>query len=257
MRSPSQVNEYLEGCPWKYYLRRIERVEPRPAAWSHQGTAFHAACEAYELSDRTMSLRDVRGTFSDEYSRLVNLSLDAEPDTDRWMTAGPEGVADIEARFQLGLEQTAGYVSWAEKAEPAIWKSDALPDCRGIEMRLTAEIGGVRVQGIIDQVVQDGPGEVRIRDLKTGSMKSRFQLETYAILVQKALTLKVERGDWYLAKTGKLSRPIVFSESMEDDVGRKYAEMDAGVKRGDFPARPGFSCRFCDVSHACTASRRK
>lgn len=252
-RSPSQADSYLDGCPYAYYLRRIERVSPRPAAWSHQGTAFHTACEVYELGGRQMSAADVVGVFSDEYARLVNTALEAEPNTDRWMTAGPDGVSDIEARYALGQAQAADYVSWAQGKEDPIWKApDGSP---AIEMRLTAEIGGVKVQGIIDQVIDEQDGSVRIRDLKTGSTKSKFQLKTYAVLVRKALRVEVNRGDWYMAKTGKLSRPLDLSTTSEDEVGERYAEMDVGVKRGDFPPKPGFSCRFCDVSHACQFRR--
>jgi putative RecB family exonuclease len=44
---------------------------------------------------------------------------------------------------------------------------------------------------------------------------------------------------------------VKVAEVSEDEIGQRYADMDAGVKRGDFPANPGFDCRFCDVSHAC------
>ncbi|MEU4492607.1 PD-(D/E)XK nuclease family protein [Streptomyces sp. NPDC023998] len=248
----SQLEQYGK-CPEQYRLRRVEGITPRPAAWSHQGTAFHAACETFELGGRQMSAMDAVELFSTEYSDAVNKALDKEPDTDQWMTAGPDGTSDIEARYVLGQEQTAAYVHWAKENGPQLWKApDGTP---GIELHLTADIGGVRVQGYIDQLVAEPDGSVRIRDLKTGSTKSRFQLETYAVLVRKALGLEANRGDWYQAKKGGLTRPVDLSEITEDEVGEKYREMDQGVKRAEFPARPGFNCRFCDVSHACAFRR--
>lgn len=251
-RSVSQEDQYNK-CGEQYRLRRVERVRPRPAAWSYQGTAFHSACEVYEGSGRTMPLEAVSEVYSQEYSRLASKALDQEPNTDRWLTAGPSGADDIVNRYRLGKGQTEEYVKWAEHKGPRIWPGDGQRN--GIELHLTATLGGVKVQGYIDQLVSEPDGSVRIRDLKTGSTKSRFQLETYALLVRKSLGLVVRKGDWYLAKTGKLSRPVDLSGVTEEEVGGRYAAMDQGVKAGIFEPKPGFNCRFCDVSHACSFKR--
>ncbi|MFC8099424.1 RecB family exonuclease [Streptomyces sp. NPDC057363] len=253
-RSVSQTEQYLAKCAHAYYLRRVEGVVPRPAAWSHQGTAFHGASETYEIGGRKADEGFIADLFSQDYSAAVNRDLDREPDLKQWMTAGPDAASDIESRYVLGREQTKAYVRWAQKNGPALWKDEKGKP--GVELHLTANIGGIKVQGYIDQLVSEPDGSVRVRDLKTGTMKSRFQLETYAILVRKALGLVVNKGDWYMAKRNGLSRPLDLSKVTEDQVGEKYARMDAGVKAGDFPANPGFGCRFCDVSHACTFKRR-
>jgi putative RecB family exonuclease len=219
-----------------------------------QGNAFHSAIETFELGGRRLDEESTAELYSQDYASRINKELDREPDLTKWLTAGPDGGADIEARYVLGRNQTKAYVSWATDHGPSLWKGpEGLP---GVELHLQAEIGGVQVQGYVDQLVSEPDETVRIRDLKTGSTKSRFQLETYAILVRKALGLEVSKGDWYMAKRNGLSRPLDLSIVSEDEVGQKYAEMDAGVKRGDFPARPGFSCRFCDVAHACTFRKR-
>lgn len=253
-RSVSQTEQYLDKCAHAYYLRRVEGVSPRPAAWSHQGTAFHGAIETYEIAGRQADAEFVADLFSQDYAAAVNRDLDKTPDLKQWMTAGPDGATDIESRYVLGRDQTKGYVRWAEENNPTIWKDEK--GKLGVELHLTAEIGGINVQGYIDQLIEEPDDSVRPRDLKTGTMKSRFQLETYAILVRKALGLVVKKADWYMAKRNGLSRPLDLSELSEDEVGEKYARMDAGVKAGDFPPAPGFGCRFCDVSHACTFKRR-
>jgi len=253
-RSVSQTEQYLDKCAHQYYLRRVEGVTPRPAAWSHQGTAFHSAIETYERGGRRLDEETTADLFSQDYSAAVIKDLDKESDLSHWMTAGPDGGADIEQRYALGREQTKAYVRWAQESGPTLWKDrNGLP---GVELHVQAEIGGVQVQGYVDQLVAEPDGSVRVRDLKTGSTKSRFQLETYAVLIRKALGLEVSKGDWYMAKRNGLSRPLDLSKVSENEVGEKYATMDAGVKRGDFPPNPGFGCRFCDVSHACTFKRR-
>ncbi|MEU2513763.1 RecB family exonuclease [Streptomyces syringium] len=248
-RSVSQTQQY-EQCGWRYYLQRVERVVPRPAAWSHHGTAFHAAAEEYEKSGRTMEAEDVVQRFSDLYSELVDKSLDQEPDTDRWLAVGVSGGEDIERRYVLGQEHTARYVEWANNAQPLIWITPA--NRPALELPFNVEIGGVTVRGFIDQLTVEPDGSLRVRDLKTGTMKSKFQLEAYKVAVEQAYNAPVGLGDWYLAKRGGLSRPVKLDQVTEEAVGERFAAMDAGVKRGDFPASPGFSCRFCDVSHACS-----
>ncbi|WP_338781755.1 PD-(D/E)XK nuclease family protein [Streptomyces sp. DG1A-41] len=250
----SQAEQYLDKCPKQYELQRVRGVTPRPAAWSHQGTAFHSAIEKFEEGGRRLTADQVADLFHGEYTALVNKSLEREPNLDHWLTAGTDGQSDIEGRYVLGMTQTRAYVEWAQKAEPVIWKD---PEGKpGIERHLTAKIGDVTVQGYVDQLLERPDGSVRVRDLKTGSTKSKFQLKTYGVLVRKVLGVEVNDADWYMAKTGGPSRPVDLTEVTEDAVAERFAELDQGVKAGNFPPRPGFHCRFCDVAYACS-SRRK
>ncbi|MFD8886438.1 RecB family exonuclease [Streptomyces erythrochromogenes] len=251
-RSVSQLEQF-EKCPRQYELQRVERVIPRPAAWSHQGSAFHGAIETYEGEGRTRTADQVADLFHEDYTARVNKALALEPNLDYWMTAGADGQSDIEARYVLGMEQTRAYVRWAEDHRPVIWKDSAGQP--GIETHLTADIGGVRVQGYVDQLLARPDGTVRVRDLKTGSTKSKFQLQTYGVLARKVLGVTVNDADWYMAKTGGPSRPVDLTAVTEESVAERFVSMDQGVKAGDFPAKPGFLCRFCDVAYACSARR--
>ncbi|MFJ8041194.1 RecB family exonuclease [Kitasatospora sp. NPDC096147] len=248
----SQTEQY-EKCGHRYWLQRVERVTPLPAAWSAHGTAFHSAAEAVERSQRTMTEEEAIQLFSDQYSALINKGLDQEPNTDRWLSAAGTGAEDIEHRYVLGQQQTADYVRWTRNNQPSIWQ---VPE-KGIALELyfSVELGGIQVRGYIDQLVAEVDGSVRVRDLKTGSTKSKFQLETYKAATELAHGVTVNRGDWYMGKTGGLSRPVDLSAVSVDEVGERYARMDAGVKAGDFPAKPGFLCRFCDMKHKCSFFR--
>ncbi|MEU5187012.1 PD-(D/E)XK nuclease family protein [Streptomyces klenkii] len=248
-RSVSQTQQY-EKCGWQYYLQRVARVVPRPAAWSHHGTAFHSAAEAFELSERRMGTEEAVQLFSDRYSALVNKSLDQEPNTDLWLSATGSGGEDIERRYRVGQEQTARYVEWAGEHRPDIWTTPS--GAPAVELEFVVELGGVKVRGYIDQLTVEPDGTLRVRDLKTGTMKSRFQLETYKTAVEQVYNVPVQRGDWYLAKSGSVSRTVKLETVTEETVGERFAAMDAGVKAGNFRPAPGFTCRFCDVSHACS-----
>lgn len=256
-RSVSQVDQY-EKCGWQFFLQRVERVTPRPAAWSMQGTAFHSAAEALEKSGRAKGEEELVQLFSDQYSALVNKALDQEPDLGNWLTAGGKLAGrDIEDRYRLGQDQVREYVKWSLENRPVITyvKSPEGERKLGLELYFKVELGGVVVRGYIDQLVSEEDSSVRVRDLKTGSTKSHFQLETYKIAVEKQFGETVNRGDWYFGKEGRLSRPVDLSEVTEDQVAARYVEMDQGVKAGRFEAKPGFHCRFCDVNFACSYRR--
>lgn len=248
-RSVSQVEQY-EQCGHRYYLSRVVKVEPRPAAWSHQGTAFHQAAEGFERSGRRMTEGQAVDVFSEVYSRLVQGDLARESDLSRWLTAqGKDAGQDIADRFTLGQEQTKQYVRWSRQMQPVIWETaDGGP---GLELPFVAEFGGVLVRGIVDQLVELPDGTVRPRDHKTGSTKSPMQLQTYGLAARQVWGVEVNSADWYLAQKGRLSRPVRITTTPEE-LGERYRAMDEGVKRGDFPANPGFHCNFCDVSHKCS-----
>ncbi|MFB7906429.1 RecB family exonuclease [Kitasatospora sp. NPDC001309] len=252
-RSVSQVEQW-EKCGELCRLRRVERVTPLPAAWSMHGTAFHGAAEAIEGSNRAMGLEEAVQLYSDEYARLVNAALEQEPDTDRWLSASGTGGQDIEHRYVLGQEQTRQYWEWSQVNQPAVWSTSTGEP--GLELGFSVELGGVQVRGFIDQLLTEADGTVRVRDLKTGSTKSRFQLETYGVAVRLAHDVEVKTGDWYLAKKGGLSRPVDLSGVTAEQVGKRFAAMDDGVKAGRFEPKPGFLCRFCDVQHKCSFSRQ-
>ncbi|MFJ5882659.1 RecB family exonuclease [Kitasatospora cineracea] len=254
-RSVSQTQQW-EQCGHRYYLQRIERVTPLPAAWSHHGSAFHSAAEAIERSSRRMQVEEAVQLFSDEYAARINKALDQEPNTDRWLSATGSGGGDIERRYVLGQQQTAEYVGWAQEHRPAIWAVPGEEEKPALELYFRTEIGGVQVRGYIDQLIEEAGNSVRVRDLKTGSTKSRFQLETYKVAVEVLHGVTVQSGDWYLAAKGGLSRRVDLSQVTAEQVGERYAAMDAGVKAGRFEPKPGFLCRFCDVQHACRFARK-
>ncbi|WP_370422524.1 RecB family exonuclease [Streptomyces sp. QH1-20] len=266
-RSVSQVTEF-EECPYKAWLKRVERIEPRPAAWSTHGTAFHSAAEAFEKSGRELTADQAVTVFQDEYCQGINHDLGKLNDIDQWMRANKGTAADdLEERYEAGSRQTREYVEYVQEHAPVLWypkehKRDGVwqvvNGAPAVELYFMVEFGGVKVRGFIDQVLLNRDDSKRVRDLKTGSTKSKFQLHVYGLAVNQLYPdeAPVTNGDWYLAKTGRVSRPVKMADADEDEITERIVSMDQGVKAGDFPAKPGFGCRFCDVSHGCSFRSR-
>lgn len=273
-RSVSQIKQYL-ACPYQYKLARRDRAWRRPAAWLPHGTAVHAAAEAWERSGRTMSLEDAQAVFRRVYMEETNRYLDETPNADVWSASGPyRGQQDISRRYGIGLDQVAKYIRYyQEHPDETVWET---PDGPAIELKVSAEIGGVEMLGYIDQVVSAPPVipkpksrskralaeyqemvlgadlELRVRDIKTGAEPGdAWQLKVYAVLLKVLYDVSISRGDYWMAKAGKPAKVCDLDSIPLKDVEETIVKADRGIRAEEFPARPGDVCARCPVATAC------
>jgi putative RecB family exonuclease len=254
-RSVSQLKLY-ERCPYAYKLSRIDKVGQRPAAWLAQGSAVHEAAEAWERSGRTLTLEETQDVFRQSYAQHINEACEETPDLTAWFASGPYGgEADIERRYQIGLEQVAKYIDWATNTpHEVIWIApDGTP---GIELGFDIDLDGVPVRGFIDAIIETDAG-VSVRDHKTGNQPGdEFQLAVYAVaLAQKFDITQPGSGDYWMGKTGKPTKPYDLTGWTREEVAAKFKELEENIQAGRFDPDPEPSkCRFCDVAWACHAS---
>lgn len=247
-RSVSQRNTY-EQCAYRYKLERLDKVWQRPAAWLSQGTAVHAAYEAWERSGRTMTLEQMQNVFADEYVKSIAEQADITPNLEYWFASGPyKGPVDIERRFGIGMEQCEKLIRWYDAhPEEKIWVTpDGTP---AIELPFEVTLNGVLVRGYIDAIMETPTGLV-VRDLKTGNMPGdEFQLATYAEAMKQMYGVEITQGDYLMGKTGKPTIPYALDGV---EVAEEFEKMDNAVKAGEFVADPEASkCRFCSVATSC------
>lgn len=282
-RSVSQVKEYLVklgGCGYRYYLDRVIRAWDKPAAWSPQGTAVHAAAEAWEKSGRTMTLVEAEDVYRDRYAEEINSLAEDTPNWDFWFASGPyRGAVDVERRYQLGLDQVARYVHYYTLVAPheVIWITpDGEP---AIELRFDFELDGVAMRGFIDQVVRVRPPRprtasgalsksrkaldewtglpdlLRVRDIKSGNTPGdSFQLGVYGLAIEDSYGVVPDGGGDYWM--GRVGGPTGVYELMpRDGITDLVHEADSGIKAERFEPNPEESrCKFCSVRTACAFS---
>lgn len=252
-RSVSQYKTY-QACPYQYYLQRVERVWQRPAAWLSQGSADHAAFEAYERSGRTMSLEEMQDVYAESYMEETNKYAEETPRLDYWFASGPyKGQADIERRYQLGLDQCKRYQDWYEKhPKEVIWIApDGTP---GIELGFDIDLDGVQVKGYIDAVITtENYGNAIVRDNKTGNTPGDdFQLTTYAVALNKTYGTNIVEGDYWMGRTGKPTIAYDLSAWTEERLTDAFGEMNEGVLSESFDPDPDpKKCNFCSVNASC------
>jgi len=249
-RSVSQYNTY-QRCPYAYKLARIDKVWQRPAAWLSQGSAVHEAAEAWEKSNRLMSLDDAQDVFRESYSKHINEACEITPELNSWFASGPyRGEQDIERRYNIGLQHVETYYNYyAENPQEVIWIShDGVP---GIELDFDIVLDGVYVRGFIDSIIKSGE-DLIVRDIKTGRKPGdEFQLATYAVGVNEVYGVQPTHLDYMMTMTGK---PI--SHSIEgwskEKVSGMFRELEDNIQANNFPPKPSkANCLFCDVSESC------
>ncbi|GGM39366.1 hypothetical protein GCM10012275_07810 [Longimycelium tulufanense] len=251
-RSVSQRNEYRR-CGWAYYLGRVAGVWARPASWTVQGTAFHAAVEAYEKSRRALSGGDVRDLYRKEYAAAANALCVGTPNFEYWFGSGPyDGERDLERRYAIGLEQVDRYLQYvADTPEESIWEA---PDgTLAVELKFEIDLDGVLVRGYIDQVVRQGNEKLRVRDLKTGRQPGDdFQLAVYTVALGMKYGVDVTTGDYWMARVGKATHPYELRDWTTERITEEFHKMDQAVKAGRFEPDPEPNkCRFCPVNSSC------
>lgn len=251
-RSVSQLKQY-EKCPYSYYLARVKREWQRPAAWLAQGSAVHAAAEAWERSGRTMSLEEAQDVFRASYQEEINGFTEITPNFQWWFQSGPYGgELDIERRYKIGLEQVEKYIRWYEAhPDQVIWIApDGTP---GIELKFDIELDGVPITGFIDAVIQTDEGLI-VRDNKTGNNPGDdFQLGVYAVALSETYDIPVpQKGDFWMGRSGKPTYPFDLTDWTRDAVSEAFQELEANLAAERFDPKPDpDGCRFCDVSYTC------
>lgn len=246
-RSPSQLNEY-ERCPHAYYLSRHQRVWKYPAPWLAHGTAFHSVAEAFEKSGRVMTLEQAQQLFRSEYSAQINEELKTNPNPNVWERSGPYNAkADIPRRLNVGLQQIEGFFKFIrEHPDREPWTDPA--GVQWIEKEFEVHFGDVKVVGYIDIVIDEKP-----EDYKTGSTPGGDeQLATYAGVLKLEWDIPFTTGTYWMAKTGKATRPYDLTGWSIERLADVYGELDQNIKAEKFDPTPSPElCGRCPVRNSC------
>lgn len=256
-RSVSQVKAY-EQCPLRYKLERLDGAWQRPNGWLPMGTAVHAAVEAYELSGRTMTLEQAQEAFAESYAAEVARYAKETPNLEYWSSSwkykageswtdrnGRTYESDLERRYRVGKEQVAKYFEFVAKTpDHVVWiDPDGKP---GIELAFNVELGGVPMRGFVDQVTEE------IVDVKTGKDPGdEFQLKIYQLALREQYGVKIAKGTYLMTKKGAKNTTFDLDKVPDEEAIERIQLADAGIRRGDFPARPGDHCARCSVNLAC------
>lgn len=153
--SVTALNNYL-NCPWSYFYRNLVRIPESPEKPLMYGNAIH-----YTLRDFFNKIKDGENVGGDFIVKLF----------EKYIEAQPLNSLDYKDSLKKGVKALSGYY----RAYANQWNTNILNEfnIRGILFD-----GKINLTGNIDKIeVLDYSGAVNVVDYKTGSPKSRNDIE--------------------------------------------------------------------------------
>ena len=243
--SPSKLSSFSD-CALAFRLSAIDGLSEPPSAAATKGTLVHLALEhlfARPPAARTeeAAQKDLDQAFAELRTDPDYTGLDLDP------AAESAFVADA-ARLVR---------QYFEMEDPR----EITPI--GLELRLEAEVGGVRVRGIIDRLELDGQGGLVVTDYKTGRapgpnhQQGRLGGVTfYALLCQELFgVLPAQIRLVYLADRVTITTdPSEQSiRGLKGKIGAMWQAVAKACEKEDFRPRPGPLCNWCGFHEFCPA----
>lgn len=250
-RSHSQFSQY-KRCGHEYEHERVLRTPQPPAAWFTQGTAVHAAIEAFEKSGRIMTKVQAVDAYVEAWAEEQEKKLKVEPDIEKWRIVGRKRPSkDLEDRYLEGHRQVVGYIDYVKSSGETIW---TLPDgSPAVEVRFTIELAGVPVIGYIDQIIEHPDLGLMVRDIKTGTKlpSDPLQLVLYKMAMQIQFGADIQYGDYWMGKNLAPTPPYWLGSVDPAWLANQYRQMDIAERNGVYLANPGDHCRICGFKEQC------
>jgi putative RecB family exonuclease len=244
--SPSKVSSFKD-CALAFRLSVIDRLPEPPSPHAAKGTLVH---------------------------RALQLLMWEEDPVDRTLPAAMAKLARAVPEILDGEEYAA--LPWAE-GEREQFVADAggliqnyfrLEDptsvqVLGTELRMSVEIGSLRLSGIIDRLDLDQDGELVVTDYKTGRAPSANYeqsrlggVQFYAFLCEQVLGRRPAR-----VQLLHLREPLSISSVPSDQSIRGlqqqttaiWAAVEQACEREDFRPKPGRLCDYCAYHELCPA----
>ncbi len=241
--SPSKVTSFTD-CALAFRFSAIDRLPEPPTVAATRGTLVHAALESLhclEPGDRTLDaalacLDEAAVALGDD-PEYVALDLDDEA-----ATAFRAEAADL-VRNYFRLE------------DPTTVRAI------GLELRVEAEVDGIRLRGIIDRLELDADGELVVTDYKTGAAPStqyeRKRLSgvhIYSLLCEQLLGRRPRTVQLLYLKD-----PLALTTTPSDrstrgtrrTLGAVWQAVERACEREDFRPQPSRLCSYCAFQAYC------
>jgi putative RecB family exonuclease len=243
--SPSSISSFKE-CPLAFRFSYLDRLPEPPSPWASKGSLVHRALEL--LMCRPAPERTLDAALADLDQARVDLADHPE-------FAGLELSDDEWELFHLDAQELVRRYFTLE--DPTTVHPI------GLELKLQAEVGAVRVRGIIDRLEIDRDGELVVTDYKTGRVpselfeaKSLGGVHMYAALCEETFGRRPARVQLlYLSKPEAIiATPTEQScRGMQRKTAALWSAIERACARDDFRPHPSRLCDFCSFKTYCPA----
>ena len=241
--SPSKVSSFTD-CALAFRFAAIDRLPEPPTVAATRGTLVHAALERLHRLEPA--------------ERTLDAALACLDDATTALTDDPEYVA-------LGLDDEAAAAFRADAAE--LVRNDFMIEdptsvrSIGLELKVEAEVDGIRLRGIIDRLELDADGELVVTDYKTGSApttqherKRLSGVHIYSLLCEQLLGRRPRTVQLLY-----LRQPLAITTTPTDrstrgtrrTLGAVWQAVERACEREDFRPQPSRLCDWCAFQSYC------
>jgi putative RecB family exonuclease len=244
--SPSKVSSFKD-CALAFRFSAIDRLPEPPSPWATKGTLVHRALELL-FCDTPAGQRTLE-------EGLAKLQL-----------AWAECLADPEyTELALPDDEAEAFLADAESLVRAYFELEDpnRVNAIGVELRLEATVGNLRMRGIIDRLDLDEDGELVVTDYKTGKApRERNEgarlggVQFYAFLCEELFGRRPAR-----VQLLHLREPVaIVSVPTEQSIrglrtraAAVWSAVETACAREDFRPKPGPLCGYCSYKAYCPA----
>ncbi|HEX5366742.1 MAG TPA: PD-(D/E)XK nuclease family protein [Acidimicrobiales bacterium] len=241
--SPSKVSSFTD-CALAFRFSAIDHLPEPPTVAAVRGTLVHAALERLHLLDPAGRTPSAAAACLEEAAA----SLADDPE---YVALGLDG----EAAAALRLEADQLVRNYFRIEDPTAVRSI------GVELKVEADVDGVRLRGVIDRLELDDDGELVVTDYKTGSppstqyeRKRLVGVHIYSLLCEEVLGRRPRTVQLLY-----LSQPLAITTSPTDrstrgtrrTLGAVWRAVERACEREDFRPQPSRLCDWCAFRAFC------
>ena len=241
--SPSKVSSFTD-CALAFRFSAIDRLPEPPTPAATKGTLVHAALERLHL------LPPAERTPEGGLACLDEAAAELRTDPDY-------------LGLDLSTEQAAAFHAEAADLVRNYFRIEDPTKIQaiGLELKVEAEIDGIRLRGIIDRLELDADGELIVTDYKTGSAPStqyeRKRLSgvhIYSLLCEQMLGRRPRTVQLLYLKAPLAIATVPTDRSTRGTrrtLGAVWQAVERACEREDFRPQRSRLCDFCSFQAYC------
>jgi putative RecB family exonuclease len=241
--SPSKVSSFTD-CALAFRFSVIDRLPDPPTIATNRGTLVHAALERLHLlapAERTPAA--ARGCLD---AAATELRTDPE-----YLSLG----LDDEAAAAFRAEAAVLVDNYFRLEDPTRVRAI------GLELKVEAEIDGIRLRGIIDRLELDDDGELVVTDYKTGGAPTTHHerkrlsgVHIYSLLCEQLLGRRPRSVQLLYLREPLALTTVPTDRSTRGTrrtLGAVWQAVERACEREDFRPQTSRLCDFCAYQAYC------
>ncbi|MCD4761416.1 ATP-dependent helicase [bacterium] len=246
----------FSNCPYQYRFAHIFRIPRHGKPQFSFGKTMHSTMQKISELVKEKSGLGQSDLFSPAKTMKATGEVDIKLDEmyslyeDSWIDEWYRSQSDKEAHKKRGKEIIKGFHAKYNKNWPQTLFLE-----KGFNLKINVNSIFYTVRGMMDRI-DEVKGKVKIVDYKTGKPKEKLnfkdkeQLFIYQLAMRDLFKREVKSlAFYYLENNSEVE--FLGDDSDLEKVNDSITETITDINKGEFPARPGPLCKYCDFFDIC------